>query len=43
MNKEEGGLQSLGTRFFGIIRHLRGAYISIDWIVTRPYDASERC
>lgn len=43
MNEEEGVLRSLGTHFFGMIRHLRGACISIDRVATRPYNVSENC
>ena len=43
MSEEDGVLQSLGTHFLGMIRHLRGACISIDWVVTRHYDVSQSC
>jgi len=38
---KEDVLRSLGTHLIGIIWHLRGACISIDWVVTRHYDVSE--
>ena len=43
MNEEDGVLQSLGTLLFVMIRHLRGACISIDQVAMRPYDVSENC